>query len=313
MKRYLQNARVMAVETWKHWNAHHDQMLGAALAYYTVLSMAPLLVLSIAVIGLAFGRQAAQGQIVYQLQDLIGTQGAKVVQAMIQSASQPKSGSVASILGFLVLLYGASGVFNALRDALNMIWETQLKNTGWKDTIREEFLSFGLVLGIGFLLLVSLVLSAVIAGIGKYLGGLLPVPEAVLHIGNLLLTFIVVTLLFAAIYRILPATFIPWTDVWVGAAVTALLYAVGKFLIGIYLGKASVGTAYGAAGSIVVLLVWVYYSAQVFFFGAEFTHVFAMRHGSRCEVQTCEVPEPAPATPSGQLAGKSRTPRPVAG
>ncbi|HZU25487.1 MAG TPA: YihY/virulence factor BrkB family protein [Bryobacteraceae bacterium] len=312
MKKLIQNGKELASITWEHWNAHHDQMLGASLAYYTVLSLAPLLVLCIAIVGLVFSRDAAQGQIVTQLQGLIGVAGAKTIQTIIQSAGKPATGTVASILGFCILLFGASGVFNALRDSLNMIWEVKPAKTGFVETLREEFLSFGLVLGIGFLLLVSLMLSAAIAALGKFVGGILPVPEAVLHIGNVLLTFAVAILLFAAIYRILPATHIPWSDVWIGSTVTSFLYALGKLVIGIYLGKASVGSAYGAAGSLVVLLVWVYYSAQVFFFGAEFTHAFALRHGSRCAGKQCEVPEPAPATPSGKLTGQSQRPKPVA-
>lgn len=304
MKKHLRDAKAMAVATWNNWNAHNDQMLGASLAYYSVLSLAPLLVLTLAVIGIFFSQQAAEGEIVYQLQGLIGTSGAKVIQGIIESASKPKAGSFASILGFLVLLYGASSVFNALRDSLNMIWGVQPPSTTWKQFLRNEILSFGLVLGVGFLLLVSLVLSAAIAAVGKFVGSVLPVPEPVLHLGNISLTLVVVTLLFAAIYRVLPATEIPWSDVWIGSAVTSLLYSIGKLGIGLYLGKATVGSAYGAAGSMIVLLVWIYYSAQVFFFGAEFTHVFAQRHGSRCAGDKCAIPKPTPATPSGRLVGQ---------
>jgi len=312
MKRYFRDAKHLALATWNNWNAHHDQMLGASLAYYTVLSLAPLLVLTLAVIGIFFNRAAAEGQIVAQLQGLIGAAGAKVIEGMVESAGQPKAGSLASILGFLVLLFGASSVFNALRDSLNMIWEVKTTSSGWKAMLREEFLSFGLVIGIGFLLLVSLVLSAAISAAGKFVSSVLPLPEPVLHLGNLVLTFIIVTLLFAAIYRVLPATRIPWSDVWIGSAVTSLLYSIGKLAIGLYLGKATVGSAYGAAGSLVVLLMWLYYSAQVFFFGAEFTHVFAMRHGSRCTGNECEIPEPTPATPSGQLAPQGQQPERMA-
>ena len=304
MRQRLRDAKELAKATWNNWNAHNDQMLGASLAYYTVLSLAPLLVLTLALIGVFFSRAAAEGQIVEQLRNLIGTAGAKIIQEMVESAAKLKAGSLASVLGILVLLYGASSVFNALRDSLNMIWEVRVQTSGWKDMVRNEILSFGLVLGVGFLLLVSLVLSAAISAMGKFVSSVLPVPEPVLHIGNLALTFVVVTLLFAAIYRILPSTVIAWSDVWVGSAVTSLLYSVGKLAIGLYLGKATVGSAYGAAGSLVVLLMWIYYSAQVFFFGAEFTHVFALRHGSRCAGETCEIPEPTPATPSGQLVGQ---------
>ncbi len=268
-------------EAFSKWNAHNDQMLGAALAYYTVLSMAPLLMVVVSVAGVVFGRAAAEGQIMGQLQSLIGQNGAAVIQTVLKTASTPKTGVIASIVGFVVLLFSAAGVFNALRDSLNMIWETKPASTGFWTTVRREFLSFGMVLGIGFLLMVSLVLSAAIAAVGKFIGGLLPVPEAVLHAANFVVTFAVVTFLFAAIYRVLPATEIPWRDVWIGAAYTSLLYSLGKLAIGLYLGKASVGSAYGAAGSLVVLLVWTYYSAQVFYFGAEFTHAYANRHGSR--------------------------------
>jgi membrane protein len=266
---------------FSNWNAHNDQMLGAALAYYTVLSMAPLLVVVLAIAGMAFGKDAAQGQIMAELQSLIGPQGAKVIQIVVATASAPKTGTIASIAGFVVLLFSAAGVFNALRDSLNLIWEAKPPASGFWTTLRGEFLSFGMVLGIGFLLMVSLILSAAIAAVGKFVGNLLPVPEVALHAVNFVGTFAVVTFLFAAIYRILPAKEIPWEDVWIGAAFTSLLYSIGKLAIGLYLGKASVGSAYGAAGSLVVLLVWIYYSAQVFFLGAEFTHVYANSHGSR--------------------------------
>ncbi len=285
------------------WYAHNDQMLGAALAYYTVLSMAPLLMVVLAITGMAFGKAAAEGQIMGQLRSLIGADGAGVIQTVLKTASVPSQGVIASIVGFVVLLFSAAGVFNALRDSLNMIWEAKPATSGFWTTVRGEFLSFGMVLGIGFLLMVSLVLSAAIAAVGKFVGDLLPVPEAVLHAANFVGAFAVVTFLFAAIYRVLPATEIPWGDVWVGAAFTSLLFSLGKLAIGLYLGKASVGSAYGAAGSLVVFLVWIYYSAQVFYFGAEFTHVYANRHGSRSPgAQEPGAGAQAPGRASGEVS-----------
>jgi membrane protein len=277
----LGNVTSQLRRTVSDWMDHDAQTLGAAIAYFTVLSLAPLLIVALAIAGLVFGRDAARGAIISQLGGLVGSEGAQVIQTVLTKAQSPSSGIIASVLGIVTLLFGASGVFSALRNALNRIWDAKPKEGGFMATVRAQFLSFGMVLGIGFLLLVSLVLSAGLAAMGKYLGGILPVPPAVLEIINLLVTFAVVTLLFALIYRVLPSVSIPWSDVWIGAAVTALLFSLGKFCIGLYLGKASVGSAYGAAGSLIVLLVWVYYSAQIFLFGAEFTHVYSLERGSR--------------------------------
>ncbi|PWU07719.1 MAG: ribonuclease BN [Terriglobia bacterium] len=268
--------------TVANWNKINAPRLGAALSFYTMMSLAPLLVVAIGIAALVFGRQAVEGQIVWQIQDLVGEQGARAIQSMLAAASKPGAGSVATVIGFLILLFGASGVFGELRDSLNMVWGIQgNEGSGVLGLIKYRFFSFAMVLGIGFLLMVSLIFSAIIAAVGKFLGGLLPGPEAMLHIGSLLLSFAAFTGLFALLYKVVPDVRIEWQDVWIGAAVTSLLFSVGKFLIGLYLGKAGVGSAYGAAGSLVVLLIWVYYSAQVFFLGAEFTHIFAERHGSR--------------------------------
>jgi membrane protein len=271
-------------QTASSWNEIDAPRLGAALAFYTMMSVAPLLVVSIGVAALAFGRQAASGQIVWQIQDLVGTEGGKAIQSMLASASKPGRGIAATVVGFLMLLFGASAVFGELRDSLDTVWGVRpAVGCGLKGMIRYRFFSFALVMGIGFLLIVSLLFSALIALLGKFLGGFLPVPELLLHLANLAISWVAVTALFALLYKFVPDVKIEWRDVWIGAAVTSFLFSVGKFLIGLYLGKASVGSAYGAAGSLVVFLVWVYYSAQIFFLGAEFTHVFAGRHGSRAE------------------------------
>jgi membrane protein len=268
-------------DTYADWSRHQAPKLGAALAYYTVLSLAPLVVVVIAVIGLVYGADAARGDIVRQIQDMVGRDGAAAIQTVIANANQPKSGILATLLGLVTLFLGASGVFVELRDSLNKIWEVPPHPDGgiWR-TVRERFLSFGMVLAIGFLLLVSLVLSAAIAAASTFLNGLMPIPAWVLHAVNSVLSLVVFTGMFAMIYRFLPDTNITWRDTLLGAAFTSVLFTVGKLGIGLYLGKAGVASAYGAAGSLVIVLVWVYYSAQVFFFGAEFTHVYALRKGS---------------------------------
>jgi membrane protein len=269
------------IASWSNLNAPR---LGAALAFYTMLSLAPLLVVCIAVAGLAFGREAAEGQIVWQIQSLVGVEGGQAIQSVLKSAAKPATGVVATVVGLLVLLFGASGVFGELRDSLNAVWGVKSNSgTNLIGMIHYRFVSFAMVLGIGFLLMVSLVLSAAIAAAGKVLGGYLPVPETVLHLVNTSISFIAFTMLFALLYKVVPDVRIEWQDVWIGAAVTSFLFSIGKSLIGLYLGKAGVGSAYGAAGSLVVLLVWVYYSAQIFFLGAVFTYKFAERHGSRAQ------------------------------
>jgi membrane protein len=268
-------------ETASCWIEINAPRLGAALAYYTMLSMAPLVVLAMAVAGFVFGASAGQEQLANQIQNVAGPQGGEALRTLLASVSRPAQSGIAAAVGFLVLLFGASGVFGELRDSLNLVWGVPSQTTGLKGLVRYRFFSFAMVLGVGFLLLVSLVLSAAIAAAGKFFAQYLPVPEFALNAVNLVFSFVVVTVLFALLYKVVPDVHIQWRDVWTGAAVTSLLFAIGKFLIGLYLGKASVGSAYGAAGSLVVFIVWVYYSAQVFLAGAEFTRVFAERHGSR--------------------------------
>lgn len=266
------------------WLEDNVERLGAALAYYTVFSLAPLLIIAIAIAGFAFGQEAAQGQIMSEIGGLLGEEGAKATQAMIESARQPTAGIVASLLGVILLVFGATGAFAQLQDALNTIWGVTPKpGRGVLGILKDRLWSFMLVIGIGFLLLVSLVLSAGLAALGKFFGHLLPVPETILQIVNFIISFGVITLLFAMMYKILPDVKIGWSDVWIGAAMTALLFSIGKFLIGLYLGKSGVASAYGAAGSLVIILLWVYYSSQIVLFGAEFTFVYANKFGSRIE------------------------------
>ena len=268
-------------ETYNEWSEDKAARLAAALAYYTVFSLAPLLIIAIAVAGLVFGQEAARGQLDNQIQSLVGQQSAELIQTMVESASKPKSGIIATVIAIVTILFGASGLFGQLQDALNTIWEVEPKpDRGILGLIKDRFLSFTMVLGIGFLLLVSLIISALLSALNSYLTDLLPGSIYVLQILNFVISFGVITLLFAMIYKILPDVKIAWSDVWIGAAVTSLLFALGKFLIGLYLGNSSAGSAYGAAGSLVILLLWIYYSAQILLFGAEFTQVYAKKYGS---------------------------------
>lgn len=268
-------------QTGLEWMEDKVPRLGAALAFYSVLSLAPLLVIAIAIAGLVFGEEAARGQVVEQMGGLVGKQGAEAIQTMIANARKPESGIIAAVIGVASLLFAATGVFGELHDAMNTIWEVQPKpGGGVMGFIKDRFLSFTMVLGIAFLLLVSLVLTTALAATGKYLSSLVPF-AAVMQVLNFVISFAVITLLFAMMFKLLPDVKIGWSDVWIGAVITGLLFTLGKLLIGLYLGHSSIGSAYGAAGSFVVLLVWVYYSSQILFFGAEFTQVYADKYGSR--------------------------------
>ena len=272
-------------ETVIDWNDDDVPRLGASLAFYTLLSLAPLLVVVVAIAAVAYGKQAAQGQLFWQIQGLVGSEGAHAIQRMLEGAYKPGTGALATVLGLLTLAVGASSVVVELRGALNTIWHVSVRpdSTGLSTVLRlakERFYSFALVLGVGFLLLVSLVLNACLAVIGKFFGSFLPAPEGVLQASASLISFLVITGLFAAIYKVMPDVHLRWSDVIVGSSVTAFLFTAGKHVIGLYLGKASFGSTYGAAGSLVVVLVWVYYSSQLFFLGAEFTKVYTKRFGS---------------------------------
>ena len=267
-------------ETFSGWSEDAAPRLAAALSYYTVFSMAPLLILAIAIAGLVLGRDAAQGKIVEQIGGLVGTQSAAAIQSMIAAANRPAKGIFAGVVGIISLIAGAIGVMSELKSALNKIWRTE-ESGDVKEIVKKNVVFVGMLLGVGFLLTVSLILSAGIAAVGKSLGGLLPAPELLLHAANFALSVGIIALMFAAIYRFLPNTKIEWRDVWVGAFATSLLFNVGKLALGLYIGKGAVGSTYGAAGSVLVLLLWVYYSGLIFYFGAEFTKAYADRFGSR--------------------------------
>jgi len=284
--RSLQSSQLwsLAEGTWDSFLAHNVPRLGAALAFYTMLSLAPLLVVVVAVAGWVFGREAAVGQLVWQIQDLAGYEGAQAVKALLTAAHKPAAGSIAAILGILTLFAGASSAIAELREALNTIWNVPKKRRGMVQSVlailKDRTMAFAMVLGIGFLLLVSLAINAALAALGGYFQAYLPANEWILQSANFVISFFVVTFLFTLIYKVLPDIYIAWTDVALGAAITSLLFTFGKTLLGLYLGKAAFVSTYGAAGSLVVLLLWVYYSAQIFFLGAEFTHTYAERYGS---------------------------------
>lgn len=271
-------------ETYRKWGEHKDSRLAAALAYYTIFSLAPLLILVIAIAGSVLGEEAARGQIVEQLRQLLGTQGAEVIETVIAGASKTDESIniIASAVSIAVLIFGATGVFIQLQDALNTIWEVAPKpQSNIKIFIFSRFLSFGMVMGIAFMLLVSLVISAALAFLNSFLGALSPGMGYLWSAINITISFSVITLLFALIFKFLPDVKIAWSDVLIGAMITALLFTGGKYLIGLYLGKSTFSSAYGAAGSLVVLLFWIYYSAQILFIGAEFTQIYAHYYGSK--------------------------------
>lgn len=264
------------------WSDDFAPSMGAAISYYTMFSLAPLLVLVIAVAGWVFGAEAVQGQIAAQLSSLMGEETAKAVQAMVESAAVSDNGLWAGLLSVGVLILGATSVFSELQSALDRIWHVpeSKKPSGIWGILRARVFSFGLILGLAFLLMVSLAVSAGLAAFGSVLGGLLPGQEVLLQALNLLVSLLVMTLLFAMIFKLMPSVPVAWRDVAVGAAATAVLFEVGKFVIGLYLGKSDLGSAFAGAGSLVILLAWVYYAAQIFLLGAEFTKVYAQMHGS---------------------------------
>jgi membrane protein len=264
------------------WSRDRAPRLGAALAYYTVFSIVPLLIVIIGIIGLVFGQEAAQSAIMSQISAFMGEQSSAAIKDMISRADKPSTGLISTIIATVTLLTGAAGFFSQLKDALNTVWGVEPKaGRGIWGFLKDNLLSFVTLLGTAFLLLVSLVITTALAAFGKWFGSLLPLPEVVLETFNLALSFAVITGLFALIYKVLPDARIAWRDVWVGAALTSALFTIGKFAIGLYLGKSNVASSYGAAGSLVLVLVWVYYSAQILLYGAEFTQVYANWMGQR--------------------------------
>ncbi len=280
---------------------------GAAIAYYTIFSIAPVLVICIAIAGLVFGQEAAQGAMVGQLRGMMGDQAAEAVQAMIASAGNKSSGIWATVIGVVTLLITATGVFGEMQASLNLIWKAQAP-TGVSGMLRARAASLGLVATLGFLLLVSLVVSAALTALGTTMNRIVPGIETMLHVANFVISFLMVSALFAAIYKILPDRQLRWKDVAVGAFATAFLFTVGKTLIGLYIGSSSVASSYGAAGALVIVLLWIYYSSQIFLLGAEFTKVWASHHGSaeafaaRAEAAGAAPPVPPPTPVQAVIA-----------
>jgi len=269
-------------ETFSEWIDDGAFRLSAALAYYSIFSLAPLLVIVGSIAGTVFGEEAARGQLEGQIAGLVGKQGAEAIQSMVKSVSNPRDNLFAGIVGWFVLLIGAGGVFGELKDALNTIWEVQPKpgRAIWR-ILKERFLSFTMVLGVGFLLLISLVVTTSLAAFTKKIELTFPVSPVFWMGLNLLISFAVVTLLFAMIFKVLPDVKIKWSDVWIGAATTALLFDIGKFFLGFYLGRESMASSYGAAGAVMIVLLWVYYASLILLFGAEFTQVYARARGRK--------------------------------
>jgi membrane protein len=285
----------LAKKSVLQWFDDDPFQMAAALSYYTLFSLAPLIIIAISIAGFAFGREAAQNQIVATLQGMIGQESAQAVQGIVENASkQPKTGIISTVIGVVALIFGAGGVVGQLQTSLNRLWGVTPKpNQGIWVFVRQRFISYAMILAIGFLLLVSLMVSAVISGLTQWMGTLLGGADIIAHALDLLVSFIFATALFAMIYKFLPDVDIRWRDVWVGAVITSVLFSLGKFLIGIYLGSSGVSSTYGAAGSLITVLLWVYYSSLIFFLGAEFTQVYAGEYGAG--VAPAEYAEPVSA------------------
>ena len=314
MRKLFTNLPHILQLTYEEWKEDNASRLAAALAYYTIFSLAPLLIIVIAITGFFWEKQAVQSQVMSQIQGLVGQQGAAFVANLLNSASNPARGIAATIIGVITLLLGALGVFNELHGALNIIWDVKEEETkGFLQSIKkilfDRLLSFAMILGIGFVLLVSLVISAGLSGVQTTMGNVFPVPEIFLQLINVVISIGVITVLFALIYKFLPDAEIAWRDVWFGAFFTAVLFTLGKQVIGLYLGRSAVTSSFGAAGSLVLVLLWIYYSAQILFFGAEFTQVYANSYGSKIlPEEGATLAEPGQATQTGQ---KSTKPGPV--
>jgi len=303
MARKRERVVVTAKNTWiltkaaaSSWVDDYAQSMGAALAYYTMLSIAPFLLIVISLAGMIFGVEAARGEIAAQLQGLMGREGAEAVQNLLESASKPAESVAAAVAGLVLLLVGATSVFAELQDALDRIWRAPKRTRmGILSLLRARLLSFGTIAGISFLLMVSLVVSAGLAALGKIWGPRFADWQALVGVINVVFSYALTTSVFAMIYKVMPRVRVAWADVWIGATVTALLFTIGKSLIGLYLGRSGVTSGFGAAGSLVMAMIWVYYSAQIFLLGAEFTWAYALTFGSRKEHK---LPGAAPAVPS---------------
>jgi len=296
------------MDSFNDWQNHNALRLSAALAYYSIFSIAPLLVLSVGLAGMFFGADAVSGELYRQLREFVGPQASAAIQSMVQSTSHPAKSMLATVTGTVVLLFGAAGVFGQLKDALNTIWEVKTApGLNWWAIVRERLLSFGMVLVIGFLLLVSFVLTATVAAFQNLIGSFLQMPGWLWGGAGLAASFLVVTILFALIFKVLPDVTNRWKHVWVGAAATALLFEVGKFGLAYYLGRESTASSFGAAGSVVLLLLWVYYASCILLFGAEFTKMYALTSGDPIRAEGLAVPESATSVVAG--AAVPREPR----
>lgn len=264
------------------WTDDKAPKLGAAVSFYTIFSLSPILLITIAVVGFIFGKEAARGEIVEQIGGLVGNEGAQIVQTAIQNAGDTTSGIIATIISVIILIVASTGVFIELQDSLNIIWKIKPKPSRgfFRSLIMDRLISFAMVLGMGFVMLVSLVISALLSALNKFIGSYFSIPIDLLEFLNILFSFVVIFLLFSMIFKFLPDIILAWRDVWAGALVTSLLFVLGKYLIGIYLGSSSYTSTYGAAGSLVIFLMWIYYSAQILFLGAEFTYIYAVKYGS---------------------------------
>jgi membrane protein len=296
----------VAKEAATNWSGHKDARQGAALAYYSVFSLGPIIVIAIAIAGLFFSHEVVTSQVTSTLKEMMGDNGAKAIEAMLAGASRPAEGALATILGIGALLFAAIGVVVQLKDALNVVWEVEVsKESGLWHFARSYVLSFALVLAVGFLLLVSLLVTAALAAAGKFVAPYMP--EGILQVASLLVSFAVVTVLFAMMFKCLPDISVAWRDVWLGAFITALFFEVGKAAIGFYIGKQGLESTYGAAASIVVVLIWVYYTSQIILMGAEVTHAYAKHEGSIRQRQSRDGrenvrPLSQPGSPSGKRA-----------
>ena len=301
------DVKLLLSESFDNWSKHRAPRLGASLAFYTLLSLTPLLLVVVAIVGLVYGQSTAQRQIIDQVGALVGSQGAKATEALLQGSQNKSHGITATVVGLVTLLFGASAVMIELRDALNTIWEVPTRNfSGFQMVthyIKDRLFSFGMVLSIGFVLVVSLVLSTWIAALGALSSSILPGQEVLLHIANSAASFLVIAALFTAIYKVIPDVKLEWRDVILGGVVTSLLFTIGKLLLSLYLGKASIASSYGAFASIVVLVVWVYYSGQIFFLGAEFTRTFTLHFGSNPDLTGGNPGPDRQPTPGSKASG----------
>jgi membrane protein len=282
--RLLEAVNVLLRQAGVAWLSDNVPRFGAALAFYTLFSLAPVLIVAVSIAGFVFGKEAARGEIVRQFQGLMGRQGATAIETIIQSTNRHGLGVVATTLGIVAILVGASGAFNELQEALNIVWKVDTRTkTFWKITVRQRVFSLGLVIATGFLLMTSLVVTASLSAAERFVSHLLPMPAILLESINFVFSFAMITILFGLILKFIPEAAIQWRDVRMGAAITSLLFTVGKSVIGFYLGHSALTSAYGAATSLVAFLVWIYYSAQILLFGAELTYVYALKYGSRME------------------------------